>query len=366
MSPQDPLLSCKKSDTMPDMSVSLYRKYRPQNFSEVLDQDHIVKSLESAIKSGNISHAYLFAGSRGTGKTSIARIFAREIGTSPSDIYEIDAASNRGINEAKELIAGVSTLPFDSKYKVYILDEVHMLTKEAWNAFLKTLEEPPAHVVFILATTELHKVPDTVRSRCQVFEFKKPSIEIRSELIEQVAKKEKIKIELPAVKLIARLGDGAFRDTLGVFEKIINHANGKEITVSLITSLTRLPTIEFVNEFIEDLVKGNLQELLKNLNAEFADRDEDVLEHFLVFVIEKIRGVLLFRFALNSAEDILGNMDSESREFLKKLSKEKNIIDSKLLTEFLVILDETKKSSIKTIPLELALMRILGNTAQSA
>ena len=127
------------------MSVSLYRKYRPQNFSEVLDQKHIVTALESAIASGTISHAYLFAGSRGTGKTSIARIFARSIGTSPSDIYEIDAASNRGINEAKELIAGVSTLPFDSKYKVYILDEVHMLTKEAWNAFLKTLEEPPAH-----------------------------------------------------------------------------------------------------------------------------------------------------------------------------------------------------------------------------
>jgi len=149
--------------------VSLYRKYRPQTWGEVLGQNSLVKALSSAIKSDQISHAYLFSGSRGTGKTSVARIFARELGTSANDIYEIDAASYRGINEMKELLAGVTTLPFDSKYKVYILDEAHQLTKEAFNALLKNLEEPPAHVIFILATTELYKILDTVKSRCQIF-----------------------------------------------------------------------------------------------------------------------------------------------------------------------------------------------------
>ena len=143
----------------------LYRKYRPSNFKEVLGQDHIVKTLGGAINLGNISHAYLFAGTRGTGKTSIARIFANEIKTTENDLYEIDAASNRGIDDIRELRDSVNVLPFESPYKVYIIDEVHMLTKEAFNALLKTLEEPPKHVIFILATTEIEKLPDTIFSR---------------------------------------------------------------------------------------------------------------------------------------------------------------------------------------------------------
>ena len=133
--------------------VALYRKYRPQAFDQVVGQDQVVKTLHGAIAKGNISHAYLFAGTRGTGKTSIARIFAKEIGTHENDLYELDAASNRGIDEMRSLREAVNTLPFSSRYKVYIIDECHMLTKEAFNALLKTLEEPPSHVVFILATT---------------------------------------------------------------------------------------------------------------------------------------------------------------------------------------------------------------------
>src|SRR3989344_5010343 len=140
----------------------LYRKYRPQAFKEVICQEHVVKVLEGAIKLGNISHAYIFSGSRGTGKTSVARILAREIGTSANDLVEMDAASNRGIDDVREIRDSVNTLPFESKYKVYIIDEAHMLTRDAWNAFLKTLEEPPAHVIFILATTELDKLPETI------------------------------------------------------------------------------------------------------------------------------------------------------------------------------------------------------------
>ena len=154
---------------------SLYRTYRPKTFKEVVGQEQITNALAEQIKEKKVAHAYLFAGSRGLGKTSIARIFARELGTSERDIYEIDAASNNSVDDIRSLTENVYTLPFESPYKVYILDEAHMLSKGAWNAFLKTLEEPPAYVIFILATTELSKVPETVQSRCQVYELRKPT-----------------------------------------------------------------------------------------------------------------------------------------------------------------------------------------------
>src|SRR3989344_5427874 len=200
----------------------LYRKYRPQKFSDVIGQSHIVQVLEGAIKLGNISHAYLFSGARGTGKTSVARILSREIGTSPNDLVEMDAASNRGIDDVREIRESVNTLPFESKYKVYIIDEVHMLTKEAWNAFLKTLEEPPSHVVFILATTELEKVPDTVISRCQTFSFKQPNQAMLKEFALSVAKREGATLELAATELVALIGDGSYRDVHGILEKVLS------------------------------------------------------------------------------------------------------------------------------------------------
>ena len=161
---------------------SLYRIHRPAAFADVVGQEQVTKPLEEAAKAKKIGHAYLFAGSRGLGKTSVARIFASAIGCSEQDIYEIDAASNNSVEDIRTLTEGVYTLPFQSPYKVYILDEAHMLSKSAWNAFLKTLEEPPAHAVFILATTELEKIPETVQSRCQVFEFKKPTRAVLSKI----------------------------------------------------------------------------------------------------------------------------------------------------------------------------------------
>jgi DNA polymerase III subunit gamma/tau len=163
--------------------IALYRKYRPKKWSDVLGQDHIVKVIESSIKLKRISHAYLFTGARGTGKTSIARILASEIGCKDEDLYEIDAASNRGIDDIREIKQSVSAQPFRSPYKVYIVDEVHMLTKEAFNALLKTLEEPPEYVIFILATTEPEKLPETVISRCQVFNFKRPGQNTLKEML---------------------------------------------------------------------------------------------------------------------------------------------------------------------------------------
>jgi DNA polymerase-3 subunit gamma/tau len=200
---------------------ALYRKYRPESFADVKDQEHIVSVLEGAIKKGEIPHAILFSGTRGTGKTTLARLFAQAIGTAPMDLYEIDAASNRGIDDIRELKEAVHTMPYESEQKVYIIDEVHMLTKEAFNALLKTLEEPPAHVVFILATTEEDKLLDTILSRCQVFRMHSPSRAVLAEVVTQVAKKEGFTLASEAADLIAIAADGSFRDALGVTQKVI-------------------------------------------------------------------------------------------------------------------------------------------------
>src|SRR3990167_369553 len=168
----------KKGTTEERAPMALYRKYRPASFDDIRGDQEVVAVLRAAVAQGKVAHAYLFAGGRGTGKTSMARILARALGTSEQDIYEMDAASNRGIDEIRELREGVATLPFESKYKFYIIDEAHALTRDAWGALLKTLEEPPAHAIFVLATTELDRVPETILSRCQTFNFKKPSHEI--------------------------------------------------------------------------------------------------------------------------------------------------------------------------------------------
>src|SRR3989344_6419822 len=187
---------------MTSTHVALYRKYRPQKFEDVVEQHHIVDVLKNTIKLGNISHAYLFEGSRGTGKTTMARIFAGAIGCTPNDLYEIDAASNRGIDDIRELRESVATLPFESPYKVYIIDEVHMLTKEAFNALLKTLEEPPKHAVFVLATTEIDKVLDTIISRTQHFEFRKIAEEELELALKKITEKEKIKIDSESLGIL--------------------------------------------------------------------------------------------------------------------------------------------------------------------
>ncbi len=214
---------------MSEHHIALYRKYRPASFSDVVGQEQIVELLQSAIKQKKVSHAYLFCGGRGTGKTTVARIFAHDIGCNSEDIIEIDAASNRGIDEIRELRDAVRTAPFSSPYKIYIVDEAHMLTKEAANALLKTLEEPPTHVIFILATTDPEKLPSTIVSRCQKVVFKSPDISTLAKRLQFVAHGEGKEIDDVTAELIASHGKGSYRDALGVLEQILT-TNGKKIT----------------------------------------------------------------------------------------------------------------------------------------
>lgn len=339
--------------------VSLYRKYRPNTFDQVLGQEAVVTSLLAGLKSGKISHAYLFAGSRGTGKTSVARLFAKELGTSPSDIYEIDAASNNGVDEMRELTSSVSTLPFDSKYKIYILDEVHMLSKPSFNALLKTLEEPPAHVIFILATTEIHKVLDTIISRCQVFEFKKPTVEMLSKFLIDGATKENVVLVPGVADLLAKRADGAFRNAWGLLERVIQSVGTESITVDSVEKILTAPQHELVTDFVTVLVAGDLESSLKIIHQVYDDGR--ALDSFLERVLEILRLVLLYRFAPNFAESAGYDQTVDLQNQMKTWAGEKNIINAGLIVEFLELLDAVKKSSLPIIPLELALIRLLGN-----
>lgn len=240
------------------MGQALYRKYRSTTMSEVLGQDHITTALQQAIDTNRISHAYLFTGPRGTGKTSIARILANAINDLPYstdshlDIIEIDAASNRRIDEIRDLRDKVYVAPTSAKYKVYIIDEVHMLTREAFNALLKTLEEPPAHVVFILATTDAHKLPETIISRTQRYNFRPVDADQVAAHLATIAKKEKISIDKPALQLLAEHGEGSFRDSISMLDQVSNHADS--ITVDVVRRQLGIPPDSAIDDLLHSLI----------------------------------------------------------------------------------------------------------------
>lgn len=337
---------------------ALYRKYRPQNFEEVVGQEHIVKVIQGALKEGKIAHAYLLCGPRGTGKTTIARIIANEIGSSVNDIYELDAASNRGIDDVRSIKESVTTMPFDSKYKVYILDEVHMFTKDAWNALLKTIEEPPAHVVFILATTEIEKVPETIISRCQSFVFKKPTDEVLSHVIINVAEKEGFTIEEGGAEVIALVADGAFRDALGILQKIISFSKNKKITLDQIQDIASAPKIVLVEEFLKSLALKDVELGLQAINKALLQNTD--MEVYLKMILLYLRYSLILRYAPNMEKEIALKISTRDISFLKNLISEKpEFISSKVLETLLDSYQKIQFSTIKQLPLEIALVSII-------
>lgn len=334
---------------------SLYRIHRPATFAEVIGQEQVTKPLEEAAKSGKIGHAYLFAGSRGLGKTSVARIFASAIGCTEDDLHEIDAASNNSVEDIRALAEGVYTLPFRSPYKVYILDEAHMLSRSAWNAFLKTLEEPPAHAVFVLATTELEKVPETVQSRCQVFEFKKPSRAALAKMALAVAKKEGSALAGDAAELIAIIADGSYRDALSVLQKALAVSEGKPLSREAVEAATGAPRQEQVRALIAALAAGERGAALSAIESAAAGSAD--IRLFLELVLGALRAVLLIRHAPDLRASLESELGADEYAALEKVAKEKGITHATLLA-FLTASERIRYAPIPALPLELAVLEL--------
>ena len=353
------------------MYQALYRKYRPKTLDDVCGQEVIVQIIKNSILNNQINHAYLFAGPRGTGKTSIAKIFAKIIncdhpdGYKPcgkcvsctqennSDIIEIDAASNNGVDEIRELRNKVNLLPAYGKYKVYIIDEVHMLTQGAFNALLKTLEEPPAHVIFILATTDPHKVIETILSRCQRLDFKKISNDAIVENLSKIAKKEQIDIEKDALTEIAKLADGGMRDSVGMLDQARAYTEGK-ITVEDIHDINGTLTETDLKELLENIIDNKIDEILEKIDK-YNDKGKNfikLLEEFIDF----IRNTLLFKEAPNYFKERTQNIENYE-EIAPKISINElfNIIETLNKYSF-----EMKNNNNSKLLFELALIKIIS------
>jgi DNA polymerase-3 subunit gamma/tau len=340
--------------------ATLYRTYRPATFDEVRGQGHIVSTLEKSIKSKKIAHAYLFSGGRGTGKTSVARILAHALGVSDKDLYEIDAASNRGIDDIRELREGVYAMPFNSPYKFYIIDEAHMLTKEAWNALLKTLEEPPNHAIFVLATTERDKVPETIQSRCEVYTFKQPTREILAQIVGDVSKAEGYTLEAAGAELVALLAEGSFRDALSILQKVLSASESKQIFTADVEAISGAPRGEVVREIIRGIAKKDASVALAAIEqAVNENMDPRTLAKLL---IHRLRVVLLMRFAPELAETLGRELTQADLALAKQISHDPGIT-SETLRALLEAHSRMAYAAVPHLPLELAVIDICAPKA---
>jgi len=364
-------------------NLVLYRKYRPQNFSEVIGQDHIVQTLTNSIKGNNISHAYLFCGPRGSGKTTVARIFAKAIncekdpkgtpgfepcnkcsscleimGAKSMDLIEIDAASHRGIDDVRELREGIKFAPVKSKYKVFIIDECHQLSKDAANALLKTLEEPPRHAVFLLATTEAHKMIPTIISRCQRFDFRRLQVPEIIKKLEIISKKENIKFDDSALSLIALNSRGSFRDAESLLDECISFSGaGGLIKTADIKELLGIVEVSQIAEFVEYLVLKNTKDAILSINS-MLDNGVD-LQEFTKTLVFYLRQSLLLKINPNFLN--LQNSGLSSQE-LDRMKSQINNLSQKdiqnMLELFIEAENKIKYSAVSQLPLELAVVNI--------
>ncbi len=357
------------------MYQTLYRKYRPTTFDEVVGQDIIIRTIKNEIKNNKLNHAYIFSGPRGTGKTSTAKIIAKTINCENpnnltpcnkcvnctlynnkqiTDIIEIDAASNNGVDEIRELRNNVNLVPASGKYKIYIIDEVHMLTIGAFNALLKTLEEPPAHVIFILATTEIHKIPNTILSRCQKFDFNKISVNKIKERLEYIIKEEKIDIDDDAVVEIARLADGGMRDALSILDQVVAYSDSK-ITVDNIHEINgTIPQYE-LKELVENIINKNYNEIF-----DVIDKYDNNGKNFVKLAEEVINFYRNILLSLNAKEYLENNISySEIYEELQNKITEHEIINN--IKYFNESIPEMKKSNNPKLLFETVIIKILNN-----
>ncbi len=359
------------------MSYQVFaRKWRPQNFTELVGQNHISQTLSNALKNSRLPHALLFTGPRGTGKTSSARILAKSLRCEnavdfnpcgkcsdcediaagrASDVIEIDGASNNGVDAIRELREGVAFMPSSGKYKIYIIDEVHMLSTSAFNALLKTLEEPPEHVIFILATTEVHKIPQTILSRCQRFDFRRINTRVIADQMDMICKNENIQAEEDALWTIARQGDGSMRDSLSLLDQVITFANGP-LKKDKVIEILGLTDRSLLIETLTALLQRNTGEVLKCL--ERIARSGYEPSHFATDLLEIIRSTLVLKIAGQQPVEILDMPDSELR-FLRDLGSTCSEEDLHLLFDMaLKGASDIPRSSEPQLVLEMVLLRM--------
>lgn len=356
--------------------TALYRKFRPTAFEDVKGQDHIITTLQNQIKANRIGHAYLFCGTRGTGKTTVAKIFAKAVncehpvdgspcgectmcrsiaaGTS-MNVIEIDAASNNGVDNIREIREEVTYRPTEGKYKVYIIDEVHMLSIGAFNALLKTLEEPPEYVIFILATTEVHKIPITILSRCQHYDFKRITIDTISARMNELMEAEKVEVEEKAIRYIAKAADGSMRDALSLLDQCIAFYLGQKLTYDHVLEVLGAVDTDVFSRLLRKIIQRDVAEVLNTVEELVMQGRE--LSQLAADFTWYLRNLLLVKTS-DSIEDVL----DVSTENLQQLKEEAQMIETDMLLRYIRIFSELsgqmKYATQKRVLLEVALIKL--------
>lgn len=357
--------------------TALYRKFRPDNFQDVKGQEHIVTTLKNQIKADRIGHAYLFTGTRGTGKTTVAKLMAKvvncehpvegnpcnecrmckgiSIGNS-MNVIEIDAASNNGVDNVREIVEEVRYSPTEGRYKVYIIDEVHMLSTGAFNALLKTIEEPPSYVIFILATTEVHKIPVTILSRCQRYDFKRISIDTITDRLQELMEEEKIEVEEKALRYVARAADGSLRDALSLLDQCISFYLGKRITYDNVLEVLGAVDTSIFSKLLHGITSQNAAECIRLL--EDIENNGRELGQFTIDFIWYLRNLLLLR-TTDGALELITEISTEN---LALLQQEAGNIDEQSLMRYIRVFSELSNqiryATRKRVLLEIALIKL--------